>query len=354
MKETEQQQRLFSVLYYGVVALLFYLTYRVFEPFLAPLGWAAVLGVCFLPLHARLEKRMGNVRAAVISTILVTLLLLVPALFLVEGFVSQGMQVARTIAAQRAAGQATLPAAIERADAWVHAHFPGAPKFDPLESLRQGTQTGAAFLVNKAEVAATNAAVFLLHVFIVVFALFFVFRDADAIVDRIRALLPFEAAQSEAMLAQARDLIFASVTASLIIGAIQGVLGGISFALVGLPSPLFWGAVMGLLALLPVIGAWLVWVPAAVWLLLRGEYGHAVLLAGVCGVAAGMLDHFVRPLLLSGRSQMSALLLMLSVLGGISVFGILGFILGPIVVALASSIIDVYTASGRANREMSP
>jgi predicted PurR-regulated permease PerM len=344
MTETDHRQRLFSVLYYGVVALLFYLAYRIFEPFLVPLGWAAVLAVCFSPLRLRLERRMGRARAAAVSTAGVALLLVIPALLLVGGFVRQGLLVARSIEAAQASGQAPWPEAVERADAWLHAHIPGAAKIEPLELLREGTHRGASFLVDKAGVAATNAAVFVLDLFLFLFALFFAFRDADAIVARIRALLPFDAAQSQAMLTQAHDLIFASVTASLIIGVIQGVLGGVSFALVGLPSPLFWGAVMGLLALLPVVGSWPVWIPATLWLLLRGEYGHSVVLAGVCGLVAGTLDHFIRPLLLSGRSRMSALLLVLSVLGGISVFGILGFILGPIVVALASSIIDADTA----------
>jgi predicted PurR-regulated permease PerM len=348
MKETDARQRFFSVLYYGVVALLFYLAYRIFEPFLVPLGWAAVLAVCFWPLHQRLKARLGISRAAAASTAGVALLLIIPALFLVGGFVQQGSLVAGNISAAQSAGHSPVSEAIDRADAWLHENFPSVAQLHPLDSLRQAAQNAASLLVGKAAVVAEGAAVLLLNCFIVVFALFFMFRNADAIVDRIRALLPFEARQSEAMLAQARDLIFASVTASLLIGAIQGVLGGVCFALAGLPAPLFWGAVMCLLSLLPVIGAWLVWVPAAIWLFLRGEVGHAMLLAGVCGVAAGTLDYFVRPLLLSGRSQMGALLLMLSVLGGISVFGILGFILGPIVVALVSSIMDAYTATGQA------
>jgi predicted PurR-regulated permease PerM len=117
---------------------------------------------------------------------------------------------------------------------------------------------------------------------------------------------------------------------------------------VSLPSALFWGAVMGLLALLPLIGAWLVWGPAALWLIVQGHYGRAVVLVAICAGVAGVLEHFVRPILLSGKTQMNALLILLSVLGGISVFGFLGFILGPIVVAVASTILNVYTDPGAA------
>jgi predicted PurR-regulated permease PerM len=97
-----------------------------------------------------------------------------------------------------------------------------------------------------------------------------------------------------------------------------------------------------------VIGAWLVWGPAVLWLAFRGEYGKAIILVAICAGVAGVLEHFVRPLLLSGKTQMNSLLILVSVLGGISVFGFLGFILGPIVVAVASTILNVYTepASG--------
>jgi predicted PurR-regulated permease PerM len=161
-------------------------------------------------------------------------------------------------------------------------------------------------------------------------------------------VLPFDEAHRGRVMTQTRDLIFASVTASLIVGFIQGILGALAFAIVGLPSPLFWGALMALLSLLPLIGAWLVWSPAALWLVARGAYGKAVVLVIICAGVAGILEHFVRPILLSGKTQMNSLLILLSVLGGISVFGFLGFILGPVVVAIAATILDVYTSQAKA------
>ncbi|HKO04571.1 MAG TPA: AI-2E family transporter [Candidatus Acidoferrales bacterium] len=343
MPQEQSQQRIESLLFYGAVLLIFYLAYRVVEPFLQPLGWAVVLVVCVFPLHQRLRKRWGPMRAAALSTLFVTLLLVVPALALTSGLVNQAWSAVHHI---QSAGEqpAQFPPAAQQALDWLSQHGVPGIETDPLKMAREAATWVAHWLADRAGEALRNAASVALKLLILLFALFFLFRDGPALVARTRNVLPFDDAQRDVILGQTRDLIFASVTASLIIGGIQGVLGALAFALVGLPSPIFWGALMGLLSLLPVIGGWLVWGPAVLWLAVNGEYGRAVVLVCICAGVAGTLEHFVRPLLLSGKTQMNSLLILVSVLGGISVFGFLGFILGPIVVALASTILNVYTS----------
>ena len=337
------QERIESLLFYGAVLLIFYLAYRVFEPFLQPLGWAVVLVVCVYPLHERLERRWGPVRAAALSTACVTLLLVGPALALAGGLANQA-----TAAVHYLQGtgdwSAQFPAPAHKALDWLKQHGVPGVETDPLRMARDAATWLSRLMADQAGAALRNVASVTLKLLILLFALFFLFRDGPALVARTRQVLPFDDAHSEVILGQTRDLIFASVTASLLIGAIQGVLGGFAFAIVGLPSAVFWGALMGLLALLPVIGGWLVWGPAVLWLAVQGDYGKAIVLVCICAGAAGTLEHFVRPLLLSGKTQMNSLLILVSVLGGISVFGFLGFILGPIVVALASTILNVYTS----------
>jgi predicted PurR-regulated permease PerM len=120
------------------------------------------------------------------------------------------------------------------------------------------------------------------------------------------------------------------------------ICGG-AFAVVGLGSPVFWGAVMAFLSLLPVVGAWPVWIPATVWLFSTGHAGRALVLMAICGVLGSTADNILRPLILGGRSSLNGLLVFISVLGGIAVFGVLGIVLGPIVVATAVGIVDVYS-----------
>ena len=164
--------------------------------------------------------------------------------------------------------------------------------------------------------------------------------------------LPFEETMTERMLAEARELIFASVTTSLVIAAVQGIICGGAFAIVGLGSPIFWGVVMGFLSLLPVVGAWPVWIPAAIWLFSTGHAGRAIVLIAICGALGATIDNILRPVLLGGRASLNGLLVFISVLGGIAVFGVLGVVLGPIVVATAVGILDVY--SGKEMQRRAP
>lgn len=346
MPQPREGERLATVLFYGLVLLLAYLVYRVFEPFLVPLGWAIVLVVFFYPLHAKLEKRWGPTRAATASMLAVTLILIVPVLLLMTLFARQGLEAARSIEHQIATGQFPW---MGRAWEWV-GHFiqrgtsgaAGAPTDLPT-LVRQSAERVAGFLAGQLGTLLRNAAMFLFKLFVTLFALFYLFRDADAIVAGIRRVLPLEEAHREQMLSEARDLIFASVTTSLIIAAVQGLLGGVGFAVVRLGSPVFWGVMMAFFSLLPVVGSAVIWVPAVIGLAATGHWGRSIVLTAICAGVSGTVDNFLRPILLSGRARLSGLLVFISVLGGVGVFGMLGIVLGPIVVATAAGILDAYT-----------
>jgi len=348
MPQAISDDRLSRVLFYGVVLLLAYLVFRVFEPFLLPLGWAGVLVVVFYPWHERLERRLGRRTAAAVSTIGVTLILIVPTLLVMTLFVRDGVVAARGL--QHAFAQGQYPW-VNRIWEWIGAARAGATDGAPSDLptlVRQTVERAAEFLASELGAVLRNAAVFLFELFVTLFALFFLFRDAGAIVAGARRLLPFEEAHRDKMIAEARDLIFASVTTSLIIAAVQGLLCGAAFAIVRLGAPVFWGVIMAFLSLLPVVGAWPIWVPATIWLFATGHPARAVTLVAICAGVGGAVDSFLRPMLISGRARLNGLLVFISVLGGISVFGMLGVVLGPIVVAAMAGILDVYTEHAKA------
>jgi predicted PurR-regulated permease PerM len=172
--------------------------------------------------------------------------------------------------------------------------------------------------------------------------MFYFFRDAGQIIRGVRSLLPFDSEHRETMIIQARDLISASVTTSLIVAAIQGALGGLGFAIVGLPTPVFWGGAMAFFSLVPVVGSGLIFVPASLWLGFTGHWGRAILLLLICAVVSTVVDNVVRPLLLGGRTELSGLVIFISVVGGVGLFGMLGLVLGPILVATAAGVLKVY------------
>jgi predicted PurR-regulated permease PerM len=333
-------ERFGDVLFYGVILLLVYLVYRIFEPFLVPLGWAAVFAVIFYSLNKRLEQRWGRTLSAALSTAGVTLILIVPALLLMTLFVREGIDATRDLQASMAAGEY---GGFNRAWGWIAAHVAAQPDVNLPGLVRQGASRLGGYLASELGAVLRNIALFLFELVVMLFALFYFLRDGAAIMRRIRLFLPFEEAVREKMLAEARDLIFASVTTSLVIAAVQGVLCGGAFAIVGVGSPLFWGVVMAFLSLLPVVGAWPVWILAAIWLFSTGHAARALLLVGVCGGLGSTIDNILRPVLLGGRSSLNGLLVFISVLGGIAVFGALGVVLGPIVVATAVGVLDVYS-----------
>jgi len=332
--------RLTTVLSYGVLLLLIYLVFLIYEPFLAALGWAAILTIFFYPMHHRLPRRLGENRGALLSTLAVTILLIVPVIVVITFFVREAVTISRGV--QHSLTQDNAPV-ITKTWTWIAQHVPGLdPNADLLEMVEKGVQKQAGFLAERAGMVLRNIAEFVFDLFVMIFAMFYFFRDADKIIRGVRGILPFDAEHRDMLITQARNLISASVITSLIVAAIQGVLGGLGFAIVRLPAPVFWGVAMAFFSLVPVVGSGLIFVPASLWLGFSGHWSRAILLLVICAGVSTVVDNVVRPLLLGGRTELSALVIFISVVGGVSVFGMLGLVLGPILVATAASVFAVY------------
>ena len=344
--ELSSQKRLGSALFYGIIALLAYLVFLVFEPFIAALAWAVVLVVIAFPVYEPLAKRLGHTLAALACTLGVTLILIVPMLGVMGAFVREGVMAVRELQLQFASGHLQWVA-----DLWarIQARFPDANPGDLATIVHRYSDQAAEFLAVHLGAALRNTATFLFHLSVTILAMFYLFRDGESIVGRLRQVLPFEEEHRNRMIREARDLIFASVTSSVVSAVAHGVLGGLAFGLTGIHSPIFWGVMMGFFSLVPVVGSALIWGPAAISLLAGGHIARGIILAVACGLVVGLVDNVIRPWIISGRAEMGGLVVFISVLGGISVFGMLGVVLGPIVVATAASVLDLYvpTPPGR-------
>jgi predicted PurR-regulated permease PerM len=137
-------------------------------------------------------------------------------------------------------------------------------------------------------------------------------------------------------------LILARVAIGLLVAAVQGILGGTAFAIVGIATPIFWAVLIAFFSLVPVVGSALIWVPGALWLSFSGHWGKGLLVVAICGGVSTLADNILRPLLLRNRTHLNELLLFISVLGGIEVFGLLGLVAGPTIVAAAMGVFRVY------------
>jgi predicted PurR-regulated permease PerM len=335
--------RLTTVLSYGVLLLLIYLVFRIYEPFLAALGWAAILVIFFYPMHQRLARRLPPMRASVISTLAVIILLIAPAIIVTSLFVREAVSISRGVQHSIVEQHAPL---IAKSWSWMAHHVPGMdPNANVFETLEQGIEKQAGFLAERLGTILKNIAAFIFDLFVMIFAMFYFFRDAEKILRAVRSILPFDAEHRDTMITQTRELISASVTTSLLVAAIQGALGGLGFAIVGLPAPVFWGVAMAFFSLVPVVGSGLIFVPASLWLGFSGHWGRAVLLLAICAGVSTVVDNVLRPLLLGGRTELSGLVIFISVVGGVNLFGMLGLVLGPILVAMAAGVLSVYMES---------
>ena len=334
-----ERERFTALIFYGVVLLLGYLLLRVFQPFFGPLGWAAVLAICVYPWNEKLVSRFGRNRAATITTLAVTALIVGPGLVVLSAFVREATAAIEGLDHDVLMGQFDwVMARWER----VRVYIPGAHALDLGSLVNQASANIAGFIGARVGGLLADLAVFVFHLFVTLFALYFLIRDAGAIMRAIRRALPFDEPRRERMIRQTADLVYASVTSGLLIAAIQGLLGGLLFAVLGLNAPVFWGVVMGFFALLPFFGTWVVWLPTAMWLASTGHMTKALALAAIGAAVVGSVDNILRPALLAGRGRMNGLLMFVSLLGGVSVFGLLGLVLGPLVVALASGLLEAY------------
>lgn len=341
---TTTSGQLTTVLSYGAILLLGYLVFLIAEPFLVPLVWSAVLAIFFYPLHEKLLEKMKPTTAAMTSTLGVTLLLIVPALLVLVFTAREALDAtARVQNALAVHGQGPTEGLTMRVEEWVRARLPESwQAMNISDPLRQAAEKIASFVGAEFAGLVKNLVTFFVDLFILIFALFFMFRDGDAIVHGARHLLPFDKEIQTDMLEESKELIFASVAVGLLVAAIQGVLGGSSFALVGISAPLFWGVLIGFFSLVPVVGSALIWGPAALWLLFAGHWGKALLVLAICGGVSTVADNIVRPLLLRNRTRLNELLLFIGVLGGLEAFGLLGLVIGPTIVAAAMGVFRVY------------
>jgi predicted PurR-regulated permease PerM len=338
------RERSTILLFYGCVLLLGYLLYQLFEPFLRPLAWAAIFAAFFHGRHQRVERRFGRSTAASISTAAVTLIIVVPFVLLVMAFIQEATQTLGSV--DLSAGSSKGFARVQFAWSWLQRQRFGRDIPDLDVALRQATARIAGFVAEGAGVLLRNILVVVVNVIIMLFALFFFFRDGDKIMERLRRVLPFDPSFREGRIRETADLIRASISSGLIVALVQGVVGGITFALLGLGAPIFWGVIMAFFSLLP-LGAWIVWMPVAIWLLVTGETGRGIALLAIGAGGISLIDNFLRPMLLSGRTQMNGLLVFISLLGGIAAFGLLGLVLGPVIMATAISFVDAYATERR-------
>ncbi|MBI2884340.1 MAG: AI-2E family transporter [Candidatus Methylomirabilis oxyfera] len=216
--------------------------------------------------------------------------------------------------------------------------------FDLNALLLGGLDAVSRFIVDNLKGIAINLLSFTVNLFLAAFTFFFLLRDGEAIVCSLQRVLPLERKHAEALFSRLYEAVSAVVRGTIVTALAQGVLGGVGYWALGVPYPVFLGLATALFSLLPVGGSGLIWIPAALYLFLEGGWIRGLLLLAWSTVVVSTADNVLKPALISGGTNLPTLFLFFGMLGGLQVFGILGFILGPVLLVTLSTFLEIYVA----------
>lgn len=341
----------------GLVTIAFF---WILLPFYGAVLWAVVLAIVFRPLQRALLRAFGGRAnlAAAVSTVICIVIAIVPMTFLVGALVNEGAKLVQLIQE----GQFQPPESLGD----IYAHLPdwaqrlvdrlglGQIDFDALRSRLAGALAQASqFLAAQALSVGQNTLSFVASIGIMLYMLFFLFRDGLQIGRNIRAALPLSPEISQSLLLKFAAVVRATVRGNIIIAIVQGAIGGVAFWALGIPGALLWGVLMMSLSMLPAVGAALIWGPVAAYLFLTGDVQRGLVLTVVGIFVIGLVDNLLRAPLVGKETRLPDYVVLVSTLGGISIFGINGFVLGPMIAALFMASWTLFR-DGAVDRETPP
>ncbi|CCH47306.1 AI-2E family transporter [Pseudodesulfovibrio piezophilus] len=331
-----------------LLILSLYLGFSLIAPFVHTLIFSTVLAVLFSPVfHWALGVTKGKrAMASTITVAIIVFCLLLPMIFLVIALISQGVE--SLVALNSWVTTVDIHSLenihlLEKYEAWIHQALPflHLNDFDIQASLIQYSKGFAQVMLGFGSKMVKNAASLVLHFLLMVFILFYFLRDGGKMVDSLKHLSPLRSRQEDYIIDSLKRVARGVLMGCLLVAVLQGIAGGIGLAVVGIPA-FFWGAMMALSSLIPVVGTGLVWVPAVCYLFLAGDWKMATFLALWCGVFVVGIDTVLRPIFMREASRVSTFYIFLAILGGIYSFGMLGIFYGPLILSFAMVMLHIY------------
>ncbi len=322
-----------------------YICYKLSAPFIPAFTWALTLTVLLTPLFRWLAKKIKHPNlTASICVLAAALLVVVPATYVATQMLNEIASGATTFQNMDKSGEwqrilAAYPR-LEPAGDWI------TKKFDLAEIINNAlawlTSTAASFI--------QDSVMQLIGIILTFYMFFYFIRDRIVILNALKMLSPLSVPDMSRMLKEICDTIHATVFGTFAVSIVQGTLGGLMFWWLGLPAPLLWGVVMAILAIVPVFGAFIVWIPAAIFLLLDGSEGKALILTLWGVVVIGGIDNLLYPILVGSRLKLHTIIAFVSIVGGLIVFGPTGLILGPVMFTITRILLEIWSAQNNASR----
>jgi predicted PurR-regulated permease PerM len=340
--------RLIAVLAVTFIAL--YLCWLMLQPFIAVLAWAAVLVIVFYPVHKRLaEKIKRRGLCALLSTALVIVIVVVPLALLTIAITNELQKAVSSLPTQVQQLRGPEGRLTGRLPVWIQERIGTDPEALRRFLTEQLQHYGSA-IVGRSVGMLGNLISAIVKVFFVIITMYYLFRDGDRIVAALPGALPFTVDQSEALLERITRVISASMYGVVTIALLQGFLGGIAFWILGVPSPLLWAVVLAFVCMIPLAGSFFVWGPAAIYLIATDHLTKGILLVIWGAVVISSIDNLLRPKLIRNQTKLHELFVFFSVLGGLSIFGLLGIVMGPVILAITIGLLNTFKTSASSAR----
>ncbi len=331
-----------------ILVFSLYLAYQVLSPFITTIIFAILIAALAHPMHALLVKRMGGRPnlSALITVTLVTVVILLPLLMVSMGMISQGLDFASKVREWIDAGgmeQYANRAFLDRILLWLEERIPFVDfgDIDVGAGLLQASRYLSEQFLRGGYVFVGNAAALVANFGIMLFITFYLVRDGGEMIKAVKHLSPLRADQEDRIFSKIRGVARSVLLGSLFTALLQGLAAGIGLFIVGVPA-LFWGAMIGISSLVPVVGTALFWVPITGYLALAGEYKGALFFSLWSMVVVGSIDNFVRPYLMRGEGSLSPFYIFLAIVGGVQVFGLKGLLYGPLALGFAMVMLLIY------------
>ncbi len=331
-----------------VLAVSLYLGYLILLPFIDTLILAIILASIFNPLQVYLDRRLNGRKnlAALIIALIITFVIAIPVFLFTSTLVAQGLDtVNRTNDWVRAGKlqQLVQDPRISEYLAKLQERFPflEVSKADIANDLLYLSRDMGQFLLGKVASILSNVASLVVHFFVMIFIAFYLVRDGREMVSSIRAYLPLRAEQEDRIINGIRVVAKSVLLGTFLTAICQGLVGGIAFEILNFPG-LFWGTMTAFASLIPLAGTYLIWVPIALYLVLLGQVKSAVFLAVWSIGLSGIIENFVRPFLMKGKSKMPPFYILLAILGGVQYFGLKGILYGPLILSFAMIMLFIY------------
>ena len=339
-----------------LLGLVFLGCFAIIRPYIHTILLALILSSVASPVHRRIETFLGNRKnlSAFVSCLLLTIVVVIPLVFLLLSLIQQGVSSFNAmydwIAAEKYRVILEHPLAV-KLYAWINTQLPDIRKIFPdlnLADLKidklvlDTTSNLGKTLLNQGGQVVGNIGSFIGKFCLMIFTFFFLIRDEARILNRILHLAPMSRSQEMQIILKIKEIAKSALLGTFVTALAQGIAGGIAFYICGLPG-LFWGMVMAFASLIPMVGTALIWVPAALYLVISGSVWLSLFLVIWCVIVVGGIDNFVRPLFMQNGSEMNTLLIFFSILGGINSFGLLGLLYGPLLFGLALVLLYIYS-----------